>query len=219
MWVIALLQRAIEAILDAVVPPHERTARTKALDAATLPLSPTTHALLGEHITTLMDYKQPAVQDLIRSLKYDGSHKAATLAADVLADFLREEIADAHAFSSKKIVLVPIPLYKARARERGFNQIGIVLNALPRELVVGPVAHVRPALLVRSRATRPQTRLGRQERLHNVTGAFSTPAQDLHDTHIVLIDDVTTTGATLVHAMAPLKSAGARVTLLALARA
>jgi ComF family protein len=214
------LRAAFEAFLDAILPLRERTARTKRRTAEEIPLCPTVHDLLRARITTLMDYQDPAVQDLVRSLKYDGSGYAAHLAAALLADFLREEISSQRAFSQKKILIVPVPLHHSRARERGFNQIELVLKALPQEFRDGTLASLAPEALARTRATKQQTRLSRSDRLSNVAGAFA--AQDatlVRKTHIFLIDDVTTTGATLAHAAAPLRRARAEVTLLALARA
>lgn len=214
------IKDGFDAILDAVLPLKERSARTKARTLEDIPLSPTAHELLRERITTLMDYRQDAVQDLIRALKYDSSAYAAHLAADLLADYLHEEFASAKNFSTRKILIVPVPLHKARSRERGYNQIEIVLKALPQEFRDGTLALHAPEALIRSRETRPQTRLPRSERLSNVAGAFEVPDADLvRKAHVFLIDDVTTTGATLVNAATPLRRAGAEVSLIALARA
>ena len=214
------LAAGFEAIFDAILPLRERAARTKKRTLEDIPLSPTSHDLLGAKITTLMDYQNPAVEDLIRSLKYDGSNHAANLAATVLADYLHEEIASQKSFSARKVFLVPVPLHKSRTRERGWNQIELVLNALPEEFRNGSLSRVSPDALARTRETKPQTRLPRQERLSNVAGAFAvTNEETVRDAHIFLLDDVTTTGATLVNASTPLRRAGATVTLLALARA
>jgi ComF family protein len=211
---------ACEALLDAVIPRRGRAARTAARGAEDIPLSPTVHELLGVRITTLMDYRSGAVQDLVRSLKYDASGHAAKLAADLLADYLREELAAARTFSTKKILIVPVPLHASRSRERGFNQIELVLQALPQEYRDGSLAKLASHALARTRATKPQTRLPRRERLSNVAGAFAAPAPALvQKAHIFLIDDVTTTGATLANAATPLRRAGAEVSLVALARA
>ena len=210
----------LEVILDAILPLRERSARTKERKAEDIPLTPTVHDLLGTHITTLMDYQNEAVQDLVRSLKYDGSGYAANLAAALLADYLREEIASHRAFSQRKVLIVPVPLYKNRLRERGFNQIELVLRALPQEFRDGTLSYLEVDTLVRTRETKQQTRLPRSERLSNVAGAFAVDDNSLvNKTHIFLIDDVTTTGATLANAANPLRRAGAEVTLLALARA
>lgn len=221
------MRNIFEAVLDTILPLRARSARTKARNAEDIPLIPTVHELLRMQITTLMDYQNPAVEDLIRSLKYDGSGYGAQLAATLLADYLREEIASHRNFSQKRILLVPVPLHKSRARERGFNQIELVLKALPQEFRDGTLARFAPEVLTRTRATKPQTRLPRSKRLSNVAGAFAVPDESLpagrqdslRGTHIFLMDDVTTTGATLANAATPLRRAGAEVSLLALARA
>lgn len=219
------LQRFFEVILDAIVPLRERSARTKVRRAEDIPLTPQVHSLLGIEITTLMDYREAAVQDLVRAIKYDGSPHGARLAATLLADYLREEIASHKGFSQREVLLVPIPLHRSRARERGFNQIEVVLRALPPEFRDGTLARYAPDLLERTRKTKPQTKLPRSERLSNVAGAFDLAGQAAHDKQMVqgkkvfVIDDVTTTGATLANASTPLRRAGAEVSLIALARA
>jgi ComF family protein len=170
-------------------------------------------------VTTLMDYRTSEVQDLIRSLKYDGAGHAARLAAKVLEEYLREEIAESHIFSARPVLIVPVPLHRARLRERGFNQIELVLKNLSREFRDGTLSRVETGALARTRATDPQTRLSREERLANVRDAFTFSASTFGNAHIYLIDDVVTTGATLANASRPLMSAGAEVTLVALARA
>ncbi len=217
---VAIIRYACESVLDAVLPLHERSARTKARTVRDIPLTPTVHELLGTSITTLMDYRDTAVQDLIRALKYDRSAHAAELGAQLLGDYLTEEIASHRAFGKHKILIAPVPLHASRARERGFNQIELVLRALPPEFRDGTRATYAPQALTRTRDTKPQTRLPRSERLSNVAGAFVAPnAALVNKTHVFLIDDVTTTGATLANAATPLRRAGAEVTLLALARA
>lgn len=214
------VEKFMNAIFDAVLPRRERRVRTEARQLEDIPLSPMPHDLLGVRITTLMEYQNPAVEDLIRSLKYDGSSHAAKLAAALLADYLREEISSSRTFSARKILIVPVPLHKARARERGWNQIELVLKELPEEFRNSSIASFAPHALARTRATKPQTRLPRSERLSNVAGAFEVVDNSiLENSHVFLIDDVTTTGATLANAATPLRRAGANVTLLALARA
>jgi ComF family protein len=214
------LKHAFEAALDAIAPRKARALRTQRRSLEDIPLCPTVHSLLRASITTLADYRDPAVQDLVRSLKYDGSRHAAALAAGLLAEYLQEEVAEAKSFSTAPILLVPIPLHKRRARQRGFNQIEIVLRALPEEFRNGTRSRIASGVLERTRATRTQTHLSRSERLSNVAGAFIVKNPEfVRKAHVYLLDDVTTTGATLVNAATPLKRAGALVTLLALARA
>ncbi len=214
------LWRALELVLDAILPLRARAARTQSRTAVDFSLSPSVHELLGAKIVTLMEYREPSVQDLIRSLKYDRSVHAASIAAKLLEEYLAEEIASHKAFSQKTVLIIPVPLHRSREKERGFNQIAMVLNALPADFKTGTTATLMPHALMRTKATKQQTRLHRSERLSNVAGAFALPDPALlKNAHVFLIDDVTTTGATLVNAATPLRRAGANVSLIALARA
>ena len=220
MNILDRIWQGLEMVLDAVMPLRARSARMKERSAEDIPLTPTEHELLGARITTLMDYRNSAVQDLIRSLKYDRSRYAAKIAGVLLADYLREEISSIRTFSTAHVLLVPVPLHSSRLRERGFNQIELVLESLPQEFRGGTLACVAPASLLRTRATNPQTKLSRKERIQNVVGAFSVSnPEKIQNAHVFLIDDVTTAGATLLNAGKPLTKAGAKVSLIALARA
>ena len=220
MGIISVVGSAIEHIVSIVLPKRERIIHVEKLNPEDIPMSPATFEMSGMQITPLMDYTYPAVEDLIRALKYDGSPAAAELCANVLAEYLREEIASRRMFSTKEILLVPVPLHRARKRERGFNQIELIVKRLPAEFRDGSLSSVAPDLLVRTRATKQQTHLPRAERLANVSGAFSLSDDTvIENSHVFIIDDVATTGATLVSAAGALAAAGADVTALALARA
>ena len=220
----ARVQQAVAAILapflDALIPLRERAKRTKKRTIADFSLAPSTHTLYGVEITTLLNYRDPHVSDLIRALKYEHSGHAADITAEIVADYLQEEIVSLRAFSPRPILILPIPLHASRVRERGFNQIEKILHRLPAEFGNGVLATVLTSALTRSRATPQQTKLSRQERLENVRGAFVVrdPAQIAH-AHCIIVDDVTTTGATLAECVRTLKASGAQVTAIALARA
>ena len=112
------------------------------------------------------------------------------------------------------IVLVPLPLGAARRRERGYNQSESLARALAR--ILG--APVRTDLLWRTRETRRQTGLAPEAREANVRDAFR--ARHPGRCQPVLVDDVFTTGATLMSAASALLEAGARsVSAVTFARA
>lgn len=204
--------------LDVILPERERAARVRKRTMSDFTLVPTEHSLLSARVTTLLDYRDPAVTDLVRALKYEHSGHAAKLCAEVLADYLQEDISNMRRFSAREILLVPMPLHESRVRERGFNQMQKVLSHLPKEFSDGSLCRTSHTALIRTRATQQQARLSRSERLRNVSDAFEAD-ESVRGTHVILVDDVTTTGATLISAAKTLRKAGARVSLLALARA
>jgi ComF family protein len=102
-----------------------------------------------------------------------------------------------------RVSLIPVPLGARRARERGYNQSERIADALGRLLEVP----VRTDILRRVRETRTQTALTPEARQANLDGAFA--CDGAAGMAVVLVDDVFTTGATLVSAAAALAAAGA----------
>ena len=110
--------------------------------------------------------------------------------------------------------LVPVPLARGRELERGFNQARLLAGHLASASGLSVKAH----WLSRSRGTRPQTELTAGERRANVAGAFSASRRAAGG-HVVLVDDIVTTGATAAECARTLRAAGARtVGVLAVAR-
>lgn len=113
-------------------------------------------------------------------------------------------------------LIVPIPLHRARLRQRGYNQALELARPLARELGV----EVAGDLLRRVRATPAQTGLDAAARRRNLRDAFALAPAARLPAHVVVFDDVMTTGATLREAARCLRRAGvARVDVWALARA
>jgi ComF family protein len=137
-----------------------------------------------------------ALRSVIHALKYDGRRSLAR----PLAALMRERAADLIASADWA---VPVPLHASRRRHRGFNQA----SDLARHLGV-PVRHT----LRRVRATPTQTGLPAAQRHRNLREAFALRrfATDVSGRTILLIDDVSTTGATLEACARVLKRAGAR---------
>jgi len=152
-------------------------------------------------------YEGP-LRALLHALKYDGRRSIAPRLGSLMAVHGRDVLAGAD-------VAVPVPLHPRRLRERGFNQAD--------DLARGLGVPVRRALC-RVRATRPQVDLPAAARAENVRGAFATGRRwgavvsglspgappRLAGRVIVLVDDVTTTGATLEACAQALYGAGAK---------
>jgi ComF family protein len=114
-------------------------------------------------------------------------------------------------------LIAPVPLHRRRLRQRGFNQAFLLIAGWP---VSGAVPIVRD-LLVRLRATRPQTGLDRRQRRVNIKNAVAVrrPGQST-GRRVLLVDDVLTTGATAdACARMLLRDGASRVDVLTLARA
>jgi len=110
--------------------------------------------------------------------------------------------------------IVPVPLHVSRLRERGFNQSLEIARTLKRELTVP----MRANALIRTRRTKAQSGLERKKRLRNVRGAFWAEKKLVWGQHVLLVDDVSTTGTTLTECAKALRLAGAvQVDVLVLA--
>lgn len=113
----------------------------------------------------------------------------------------------------KPMALIPVPLHKSRLRQRGFNQAQELANFWGKQFTIPVLGHV----LHRHRATQVQSSLKAAERLPNVAGAFT--ASGIIPSHVALVDDVYTTGATCASAAQALIAHGVqRVDVWCLAR-
>jgi len=103
-------------------------------------------------------------------------------------------------------MVMPVPLYKKRLRERGFNQSALLGKYLAKRLEVP----LNLSLLVRNRDTRPQVGLSAKERKKNIRNAFEIKGEGMiRGRRVLLIDDVFTTGATARECSKVLRKAGA----------
>jgi ComF family protein len=138
---------------------------------------------------------------IVHALKYGGWHGAALGIAERMARLWWPERVTVSA-------VVPVPLAPSRLRERGYNQS----ECLAREVARRWQLPLWTDALERARATETQTRLTPEERLANVSGAFRTresARETLRNAHVVLVDDVVTTAATLNACAAALIAGGA----------
>lgn len=141
--------------------------------------------------------------DLVHSLKYEGWERAAPgMAARMARLTWPEDVRLERSF------ITPVPLAHERERERGYNQSALLAAALAEQWRV-PYCDT----LTRVRSTESQTRLTPGDRLRNVAGAFvaAVPKATLAGRHVVLVDDVVTTAATLNSCASALYQGGARI--------
>ena len=209
-----LLGLAWRILSDILVPPRKTERIVRTLTFETL-LSLRKIHTVGE-TEALLSYENPKVQALIWELKYYGSSKSAHMLGRLLAEEIPALVSES---LTKKPLLIPIPLHPNRLKVRGYNQMTRVTEVAAR--LIGDMIEHAPDSLVRTKDTPRQTVLSRTKRHENVVDAFKTknPAQ-VRGRVCIVVDDVATTGSTLLSAGSALKSAGASsVILLALASA
>lgn len=224
-----MLQRLGRALLDFVYPPRcflcgdggaflcERC--TRGLPRAGLPRCERCWLPLhfGAHrcplsgsallcIRSACSYGQGA-RELVHALKYEGLSVLAEPMGRLLADLSRD-----HGLTGD--ALVPVPLHPHRQRSRGYNQAEALANVIGRELGL-PVQRA----LRRTRATAAQIQQrSAQERARNVAGAFAA-REPVQGRRLMLVDDVATTGSTLMACASVLDQMGAiQVVALTFAR-
>lgn len=143
--------------------------------------------LVASHNNTryLFSYKEPGIQALVKRTKYQADEQAARQLAkhvDTFLDTLNEDYE-----------IIPMPVSYKRWRERGYNHIELICKHSVHK------ARVRSDILKKSRHTTQQTQVPKIERTQQQRGTFSCNPNTCHTLpkYAILLDDVTTTGATI----------------------
>jgi ComF family protein len=147
-----------------------------------------------------------ALRGMIHLLKYESMLPASQSLASLLAPVMQElsELCEAEA------LVVPVPLYKGKQRQREFNQSELIARAALKHLPSAKLS-LADSVLVRQRDTRSQTGLTRHQRRENMRGAFAVKdAALVAGRDIILVDDVLTTGTTAAECARVLRRAGAK---------
>jgi competence protein ComFC len=195
----------IGGVVDILVPPRDTDRLVRDL---------TLEDLLNIQTEDGLPYHDPAVRALVWEIKYFANKKAAGLAGELLAEELlalaQEEIG--------KPLLIPVPMHAARRRERGHNQTELLCEAALQH--IPGVFDYAPTILARATNTSQQQGLERMKRLQNVKNSMRVTNQKLIEGRVcIVVDDVSTTGATFTEAKRALKEAKARrIICVALAR-
>ena len=178
----------------------------------------------------LYDYRDPTIKKAIWLLKYKNKRKIAEIFSRALYENMLEELSEMTLLENfHNPILIPIPLAPKRKAERGFNQSELLCRNLIK-LDLSGVGHptaiisqgvrvlsTRNFTLITSVLIKPKDTIhqahihSRRQRLENLVGSFSVKNTDLiKNRNIILIDDITTTGATLSEAKKVLREHGAK---------
>ena len=149
--------------------------------------------------TAAFDYDD-SIKPAILLLKDGTDGNAAYALGGALADRLHAEGA-----SEGANMIVPVPMYRRDTFRRGFNQSALIAREVGRELGIA----VEERAVRKIKSTKAQKELNKLERALNLRGAFAADADKVMGKHILLIDDICTTGSTLRELTAVLLKSGA----------
>lgn len=156
--------------------------------------------------------KGSRIRKLIHRLKYNGIKEIGIELGNIYGVTLKNS-----GFTENIDLIIPVPLHRSRERKRGYNQSCIISEGISS--VTG--IRVETAALVRPVKTQTQTKRSRYERWTNVENIFTVADPDkIKDKHVLLVDDVITTGSTIESCVNELiKTPGVKVSVVALAYA
>lgn len=195
-------------LLEYIFPQTALVRKLENMSLSELSSLPRVSSYPLDWVHPIFSYKDRSVREIIRQIKFKGNVVLAEKMAEILAEEIQAFISETVAFTqTQTYTLIPIPLSKERVRNRGFNQVDLVGKEIAR--CMSEISY-RTDILIRKKNTSPQTNTrSRTERLKNIKDCFAVQKSSLPlKTHILLLDDVTTTGATLAEAQKALRRAG-----------
>lgn len=195
-------------LLDVFFPPSEdelwvRSLTSSFLAEKQIAISP------FPSTTSLLLYRDPEVRKIIHLFKYEKSRQALNLLALLftleIVSFLGEEQQFGRYTTP---ILVPIPSNRKRTHERGYDHMKLLTKRVQVNLNEHGISAEIKEYLSTTRTTERQADLSKRERLKNMHNALRSHSVEKAD--VIVLDDVTTTGATLSEARRALRAAGAR---------
>lgn len=163
-------------------------------------------------VLAIFSYQDPSVKEIVWQIKYKGNLTLAKSVATLLYDVIMDELQERNIFEKREsVVLIPMPVSNERRMIRGWNQAEILAEAIAKIDTAGRMKY-EPRLLAKVRHTESQTKTtAKKERLANLEDSMQMLDHNaVTGEFVVLIDDVTTTGATFKEASRALREAGVK---------
>lgn len=151
-------------------------------------------------------YADPVARACIHAYKYQGVHALTSPLSDILVAYAQQLQPRPHIFNNNPLV-IPIPLHAAKERKRGFNQSALIARSFAD---VMRFAYAEPLIKIVDNSAQAKEKT-HADRFQHMRHAFAIPRpEQVRNKNIILIDDVSTSGATLAEAAQTLRTAGAK---------
>lgn len=199
----------LTTLINWIFPPRRTEAIVSLVDTDNIMSLPKADSI-DTHIHALFSYKDPRVSALIWEIKYHKNMRVIEAVAPLLADQILEEYSERNLFENwQQCLLVPVPSSKNKIKKRGYSHTELIAEAvarrLPKEITYSP------KILKKIIETKEQNKLdNRSLRLKNLVNTQEVAGNLLPQTSVILLDDVTTTGATLAESRRALTAAGVK---------
>lgn len=207
------ISRFIAMLLDVLFPREDVSLFCDTLSSSTLEkLVSYTIVPTVPDCVAFFSYTNPVIRNVIYAMKYHGHPRPPKLFGGIIAPLIVEEISDRRMFGTyHNPLFVPIPLHLKKQKERGYNQSERIAESILKS-IEDPSCTLVTNALIRTRNTQSQAQhKDARLRFQNVRGAFSVSKKSsIQNKDVILVDDVTTTGATFLEARKTLFDAGAR---------
>jgi competence protein ComFC len=199
--------KLLEKMLDFIFPIECITCGAKGFDICSACVENTLPPKLSNYdwITSFGNYHDPIIKDIMWHIKKYPNGRAAQILAKAFGEMIRNRPEDPTSW-----ILIPIPISKKRFRERGYNQAELIAQPLAKTFGLKTSSKI----LFKSKHTNKQgTAKSKEDRAHNILGSFEIVKKYqnfIQNKNIILIDDITTTGSTLIEAREILLHAGVK---------
>jgi ComF family protein len=207
-----MFRALLSSLFDFLYPKDQDVLKLESLEPEDLLTKLTPAKGLSNDTYAIWNYADEKVRLIIWEIKYRRNEKLIENVTQVLYDIVTTEILEREVTENFiNPLLIPIPISKRRKLERGYNQTELLCKAL-RKLDTENLSEYLPTALQRVVHTESQTHTkNKKERIDNMSNTMEVRDSKLvKDRNVILIDDVTTTGATLGDARRALRESGAK---------
>lgn len=206
------LSKLSRPILDFLFPKSTRVLSLESMSSSKLLECLPPSEKISDDTIAVFDYGHTLVKEVVWEVKYKGNRDLADRLGEILYDVIYSELSERNIFEKTEHVLIlPSPVSDKRRFERGWNQAELLSQAVKKRDTTQKFKYL-PRQLAKVVHTESQTHTGsKSERLANLHNSMKIlNPLSVQDQYVVLIDDVTTTGATFKEAKRVLKEAGAK---------